>query len=113
MKMKKLALAFAAFALAASSALAAGSDVLAPAAGRTIDLGSVNGVAYYTVQKDGFHVVATLAYASTQPIRFEAVLTPGQAVILSSPNNYGEAPAKVQISRNADGVRVEPLPMTN
>jgi len=111
--MKKIALVSAVLALAATSAQAAGSEALTPAFGRSIELGAVNGVAYYTVEEDGFRVVATLADAGAKPVRFEAVLAPGQKVILSSPNGYGEAPAKVQISRDADAVRVERLPLTN
>lgn len=111
--MKKLTLAFAASALVAASTLTAQADTLSPAFGRTIELGAVNGVAYYTVEKDGYRVIATLADAGSKPVRFETVLAPGQSVIVSSPNAYGEAPVKVQISRQSDGVRVESLPLTN
>jgi hypothetical protein len=111
--MKKFTLAFAASAIVAMSALTAQADTLSPAFGRTIELGAINGVAYYTVEKEGYRVVATLADAGSTPVRFEAVLAPGQSVIVSSPNAYGEEPAKVQISRQSDGVRVERLPLTN
>lgn len=111
--MKKFTLAFAAFVVAATSAFAAQADVLSPTFGRTIDLGGVNGVAYYTVKKEGFHVVATLANPESRSVRFEAVLAPGQSVIVSSPNAYGEAPTKVEIIRQNDDIYIERLPVTN
>jgi len=49
----------AAFALA--SLEAAHADGLRPIEAKSIDLGEVSGVAYYTVERDGFHVVTTLA----------------------------------------------------
>ena len=49
----------AAFALTAIGA--AQADGLRPIEGRSIDLGDVSGIAYYTVEPDGFRVVATLA----------------------------------------------------
>jgi hypothetical protein len=48
----------AAFALACLDAQA---DGLRPIDSMSIDLGEVSGVAYYTVERDGFHVVTTLA----------------------------------------------------
>lgn len=111
--MNKLALAFAAFAFAATSALSASADTLSPAFGRTIELGSINGVAYYTVTKEGFRVVATLANPYTPSVRFEAVLSPGQSVIVSSPNAYGEEAARIEISRQNDDIQVKRLVATN
>jgi hypothetical protein len=49
----------AAFALA--SLEAAHADGLRPIDGKSIDLGEVSGIAYYTVERDGFHVVTTIA----------------------------------------------------
>lgn len=112
--MNKFALAFAAFAIATSSALSAAiADKLSPAIGRTIELGSINGVAYYTVGKDGFHVVATLANPHTPSVRFEAVLSPGQSVIVSSPSAYGQEAARIEISRQNDDIQVQRLAATN
>lgn len=112
--MNKLALAFSVFAIAATSGLSvATADKLSPTIGRTIELGSVNGVAYYTVTKDGFHVVATLANAFSPSVRFEAVLSPGQSVIVSSPSAYGEEAAKIEISRQNDDIQVQRLAVSN
>ena len=91
-------------------ALTAGSaraDEARPAEGRSIDLGEVSGVAYYTVERDGFRVVATLAQGETgTPVRFETVLAPGQSVVLSTPRGAGAAPEAVEISRRDDRVLV-------
>jgi hypothetical protein len=67
-----------------------GAAKMRPAAAYSIDLGPVAGVAYYTVERDGFHLVATLAPASetATPFRVEAVLAPGQRVTLSTRTNW-------------------------
>src|SRR6201981_107871 len=49
---------------------AAHADGLRPIDAKSIDLGEVSGVAYYTVERDGFHVVTTLAQGKAgTPIR--------------------------------------------
>ena len=65
--------------LSAISALAfvgaAHADSLRPIEGQSIRLGEVSGIAYYTVERDGFRVVATLAQGEQgTPVRVEAVL---------------------------------------
>src|SRR5258707_15712105 len=74
----------AAFALA--SLEAAHADGLRPIEGKSIDLGEVSGVAYYTVERDGFHVVTTLAQGMAgTPIRVVSVLSPGPRGGFSTP----------------------------
>lgn len=91
----------AAFALA--SLEAAHADGLRPIHGQSINLGEVSGVAYYTVERDGFHVVTTLAQGvAGTPIRIVSVLAPGQSVALSTPHQTGA----IEISRNGDSVLV-------
>jgi hypothetical protein len=91
----------AAFTLA--SLAAAHANSLRPIEGRSIDLGDVSGVVYYTAEPDGFRVVATLAQAETgTPIRFVSVLAPGQRVVLSTPRQAGA----LEISRNGDSLLV-------
>jgi hypothetical protein len=91
----------AAFALA--SLEAAHADGLRPIDAKSIDLGEVSGVAYYTVERDGFHVVTTLAQGMAgTPIRVVSVLAPGQSVAFSTPH---QADA-LEISRNGDSVLV-------
>jgi hypothetical protein len=86
---------------------AAHAGELKPVLSQKIDLGEVSGVAYYTVERDGFHVVATLAEGSTgTPVRLKAVLVSGQSVVLSTPRSVGAAPVAVEISRRGDKVLV-------
>ena len=98
--------------LAAASASAvigmARADDLRPIEARSIDLGEVSGVAYYTVERDGFRVVATLAQEDARaPVRVEAILAPGQSVVLSTAREAGTAPATVEISRRNDEVLIQ------
>src|SRR5262245_33978094 len=94
--------------LAAALALAAigpaQADGLKPFQGRVIDLGDVSAVAYYTVERDGFRVVATLAKKDEDavPVRVVAVLSPGQSLTLSTPREWGTGPDAVEIVRQAD-----------
>jgi hypothetical protein len=91
----------AAFTLASLGA--AHANGLQPIEGRSIDLGDVAGIAYYTVEPDGFRVVTTLAQGEAgTPIRFVSVLAPGQRVVLSTPHQAGA----VEISRKGDSLLV-------
>lgn len=93
-------------ALALASTGLAHAEGLKPAQSQAIDLGAVSGIAYYTVERDGFHVVATLAQQGegATPVRVEAVLAPGQSVVLSTPRSAGVAPEAIEISRRGDRV---------
>ena len=91
----------AAFALASLEAVHAGG--LRPIEAKSIDLGGISGVAYYTVERDGFHVVTTLAEGEAgTPIRVVSILSPGQRVVLSTPTPAGG----IEISREGDRVLV-------
>jgi hypothetical protein len=86
-----------------ASLAAAHADGLRPIEGKSIDLGEISGIAYYTVERDGFHVVATLAQGEAgTPIRVVSVLAPGQRVVLSTPQQAGA----IEISRKGDSVLV-------
>jgi len=88
-----------AFALA--SLTAARADGVRPIEARSIDLGGVAGIAYYTVERDGFHVVTTIAEGERgTPIRVVSVLAPGQRVVLSS------LASAIEISRKGDTLLV-------
>lgn len=101
-------------ALLLASVAGARAESLAPAAGQTIDLGTVAGTAYYTVQPDGFHVVATLVDArSGAPMRVEATLAAGQTVVLSTPGGRSGAPHTVEITRLDREVLVHTVALTN
>jgi len=86
-----------------ASLTAAHAEGLRPIEGKSIDLGGISGIAYYTVERDGFHVIATLAQGDAgTPIRVVSVLAPGQRVVLSTPQ---QADA-IEISRKGDSVLV-------
>jgi hypothetical protein len=86
-----------------ASLATARADDLRPMQGKSIDLGGVSGIAYYTVERDGFRVVATLAQSEAgTPVRVVSVLAPGQRVVLSTPQPAGA----VEISRDGDNVTV-------
>ncbi|MBR0694716.1 hypothetical protein [Bradyrhizobium lablabi] len=79
------------------------ADDLRPMEGKSIDLGGISGIAYYTVERDGFRVVTTLAQGEAgTPIRVVSVLAPGQRVVLST-SQQGDA---TEISRKGDSVLV-------
>jgi hypothetical protein len=95
-------------ALALASVGPTQAEGLKPLQSRVIDLGDVSGVAYYTVERDGFRVVATLAKKDEDavPVRVEAVLAPDQSLTLSNPREAGTPPDAVEIIRRPDTVLV-------
>jgi len=98
-------------ALTLASLGAAQANNLKPIEGRSINLGDVSGVVYYTVEPNGLRVVTTLAQGEAgTPIRIVSVLAPGQRVLLSTPHQTGA----VEISRNGDDVSVRKAsPLSN
>lgn len=90
--MRTLSLTLATAALLVATAASAAE--WKPAAGKSIDLGSFRGSAYYTTEKDGFRVVATLAAVNSgsdrpQVIRLTTTLKGDQTVNLSIPGTMG------------------------
>ncbi|MEP9371966.1 hypothetical protein [Mesorhizobium sp. KR1-2] len=80
---------------------------LQPIEGVNIDLGSVSGSAYYTVERDGYSLVATLASGpDTTPVRFISTLLPGQGVILSVPKAEGGEALTFEVRRIGDRIEV-------
>ena len=80
---------------------------LEPMAGLSIELGTVLGAAYYTVEKDGYQVVATVASgADATPVRFVTTLISGQRTMLSVPRAVGESALTLEIERIGDRVFV-------
>jgi hypothetical protein len=87
---------------------------LKPLQGQVIDLGDVSAIAYYTVERDGFCVVATLKKdEDAVPVRVVAVLAPGQSLTLSTPHKAGTPPHAVDFIRRADTVLVAAVAVTN
>lgn len=75
-----------------------------------IELGEITGIAYYTVEEDGYRVVATLAEgAEAHPIRIVATLSPNKSIVLSTPAPAGEAAREVEIRRDADALSIRDL----
>jgi hypothetical protein len=86
------------FALTASAAAELG-----PGSGLSIQLGAFRGVVYYTVEQDGYRVVATLASdAEALPIRVISTLASGQRFVISAPRSVNQRPVDLEIMRNGD-----------
>jgi hypothetical protein len=96
----------AAFAMALLAMTAAATASELPAGGgHSIHLGGFNGVVYYTVEQDGYRVVATLASgAEEQPIRFVSTLGPGQRLVISVPQAVGQQSVDFEILRNGQAL---------
>lgn len=110
MSLRKVAIVAAAVAFAAIGSV--GSASAGGPRAHSIDLGGINGVAYYTEEAGRFHVVATLAQQEGLPIRVETVLAPGQTVVLSTAN--GEAGlTSIELGREADDLTVRAVAATN
>lgn len=90
-------------ALSVASLGAAHADEVRPMQAQSISLGGVSGVVYYTVERDGFHVVTTLVEGEAGvPMRAVSILAPGQSVVLAT----GAAANAIEISRQADTLHV-------
>jgi hypothetical protein len=101
------------FALLAAVAAAAitgtaHAEMLKPVQARHVDLGSLAGVAYYTVEDEGHRLVVSLkAPEADTPLRFVATLAPGQTVTLSVPRRAGEPPMDVHFVRRGEHILVD------
>src|SRR5918993_2437523 len=94
---------------AASTCGVAIGEELRPIQGKSISLGDVSGVAYYTVEKDGFAVVATVTSGEmATPIRFMATLLPGQKSVISVPRELGQTALTVEFIRTDDKIEIGP-----
>jgi hypothetical protein len=113
MSLRKIAVTAAAVALASIGSAAIGSASAGGPSAHKIDLGSINGIAYYTEEAGRFHVVATIAQQDGQPVRFETVLAPGQSIVLSTAKEGDSGPTSVELSREAGDLMVRPVAVTN
>jgi hypothetical protein len=95
----------------AMTGVAAASE-LAPGAGHSIHLGRFDGSVYYTVEAEGYRVVATLASGTEEaPIRFVATLAAGQGMTISVPQAVGQPALDFEIVRTGDVLVVgDPVP---
>ena len=83
------------------AATAAPAAELAPGKGESVRMPGMGGVVYYTVEQDGYRVVATLASgAEEQPTRFISTLAPGQRMVISVPQAANQPSVDLEIVRN-------------
>lgn len=86
---------------------AGAASELAPGNGHSLRLRGFDGVVYYTVEPDGYHVVATLAAGTDAPaIRFIATLAPGQSMTISVPQEVGEPSLDLEVARTGEALTV-------
>jgi len=108
MSIRKIALVAAGIAAASIGSASMGSALAGGPRAHSINLGAINGVAYYTEEAGRFRVVATLSQQEGLPIRVETLLAPGQSVVLSTAK--GEAGLQsVELSRDDDNLTVRPV----
>jgi len=103
-------------ALLTLSPLAASAADLKPSNSHSVELGSMRGVAYYTVEQDGgYRVVLTVAPdEAASPVRFVTLLRPDQQVTMSLPGQVDGQDATIAITRHGDDVTVSaPRDATN
>ena len=113
--MRALSLALAATTLSFASALApvaVSATELKPMRPMSVDLGSFHGSAYYTVERDGYRVVATLAAVdetadTPRVIRLATTLNADQTVHLSVPGVLGSDGRETTIAFRRRGDLVE------
>ncbi|WP_292623715.1 hypothetical protein [Mesorhizobium sp.] len=80
---------------------------LAPGNGHSVHLAAFDGVVYYTVEQDGYRVVATLASgADALPLRIASTLAPGQRLTISVPGSAGQPSIDFEILRDGDALVV-------
>lgn len=100
------AYALAALACLATTGVSVAGD-LAPGRARSVHLDRFDGVVYYSVEQDGYRVVATLASgADAMPIRLVATLGPGQRLVISAPRSADQPPVDFEILRKGDALLV-------
>src|SRR5262245_46913239 len=108
MTTRPIALALACMALPGVSV----AGELAPGNAHSVHLDRFDGVVYYSVEQDGYRVVATLASgADALPIRLVSTLAPGQRLVISVPRSADQPPVAFEILRNGEALLVnDPVP---
>jgi hypothetical protein len=96
--------------VATTVSMAARGEELRPIQAKSLQLGEINGVAYYTVQGQSYRVVATLASRDGTPVRFESTLSPGQRIVISTPGSAGANAQVVEFLRQGDRLLVQTNP---
>ena len=98
--------------VAVSLSWAARAEDLREIQAKSLQLGDVSGVAYYTVRGDGYRLVVTLASQDSTPVRFESTLLPGQKVTMSMPGSARANVRTIEFSRQGDHLLVTANPTT-
>ena len=99
MTTRSIALAFACMALPGVSV----AGELAPGNAHSVHLDHFDGIVYYSVEQDGYRVVATLTSGGDAlPIRFVSTLAPGQRLVISVPRSGGQPSVDFEILRNGE-----------
>ncbi len=93
--------------VALMSSSVANAELLKPVHAQTIDLGTTHGIAYYTPEKDGYRVVATIGGESGTPVRFDTTLAEGQSATLSVPSPLGESEVAIVFKSSGGVLTVE------
>jgi hypothetical protein len=80
---------------------------LAPGNAHSVHLDGFDGVVYYSVEQDGYRVVATLASgAGEPPIRVISTLGPDQRIVISVPRAADQPAIDFEILRNGEALFV-------
>lgn len=108
MSIRKIALVAAGIAAASIGSASMGSALADGPRAHSINLGAINGVAYYTEEAGRFRVVATLSQQEGLPIRVETLLSPGQSVVLSTAKGESGLDS-VELSRDDNNLTVRPV----
>ena len=80
-----------------------GGEIVSSKAGLTVALGSTNVSIFYQPTARGFHVVATAGTEkSSDVIRFDCTLMPGQEAAISVPRPVGQSAVELRLHRTGD-----------
>ena len=86
------------------------STELHPVEAKSLPLGEVSGIAYFTVQGQGYRLIVTLAGLGGTPVRLVSTLLPGQEVAISAASSAGVSARTIQFSRQGDHLVVATKP---
>ena len=84
---------------------AAQAGDIRPLAAQHVSLGTIEGVAYFSREPDGFRVVTTLTDPGhRKPFRLVATLTDGQSIQLSVPRGVDEPAEAIELVRHGNAL---------
>jgi hypothetical protein len=77
---------------------------------KSLRLGEVNWIAYFTVRGQGYRLVVTLAGVGRTPVRLVSTLLPGQEVAISAAARVGASGPAIEFSHQSDRLVVATKP---